>query len=241
MTDIRLALMTGVDIPIPECQLTLHQPRIKEISMLGEKEFFTGAQCLCVNKNLYVKDESVLDTTTNFQIFMMIMMDKQSTEKKIYTKTVLELLFPKAKLLFTPRSMMFQIDGENLMVDDNNFNAFQEVLKQVFCVGSNASESFNPGNAAAKAIADKLMRARQRVAAQKAAENQGSTLSQYLSILTVGLHSMSLSDLTDLTLYQLYDLVERYYLYVNWDLDARQRLAGAKPDSKPDNWMKSIH
>ena len=36
MFDYRLALMTGMDIPIPECQIALHQPTIKEISMIGE-------------------------------------------------------------------------------------------------------------------------------------------------------------------------------------------------------------
>jgi hypothetical protein len=30
--DYRLALMTGVDIPIPECQLTIKQPTCLEIS-----------------------------------------------------------------------------------------------------------------------------------------------------------------------------------------------------------------
>jgi hypothetical protein len=39
----------------------------------------------------------------------------------------------------------------------------------------------------------------------------------------------------------MYDLVERYTLYLNWDLDIRARLAGGKPDSKPDDWMKNIH
>jgi hypothetical protein len=52
---------------------------------------------------------------------------------------------------------------------------------------------------------------------------------------------MSLKDCLNLTMYQLYDLVERYMLYVNWDIDLRSRLAGGKPDSKPDNWMKIIH
>ena len=51
---------------------------------------------------------------------------------------------------------------------------------------------------------------------------------------------MSLDDCINLTMYQLYDLVERYMLYVNWDLDIKSRLAGAKGDSKPDNWMKNI-
>lgn len=40
--DIRLALMSGIDIPVPECQLTIHQPRLKEIALIGESDFFSG-------------------------------------------------------------------------------------------------------------------------------------------------------------------------------------------------------
>jgi hypothetical protein len=84
------------------------------------------------------------------------------------------------------------------------------------------------------------MRGRQRVAEQNGSA-QTSIFSQYLSILTIGLSSMGLNDLLNLTMYQLYDLFERYMLYTNWDVDLRARLAGAKPDSQPDNWMKNIH
>jgi hypothetical protein len=35
--------------------------------------------------------------------------------------------------------------------------------------------------------------------------------------------------------------MERYSLYMNWDLDIRSRMAGAQADSKPENWMKNIH
>jgi hypothetical protein len=42
---------------------------------------------------------------------------------------------------------------------------------------------------------------------------------------------MSLEDCMNLTMYQLYDLVERYMLYVNWDMDIRCRLAGGKPEN----------
>ena len=84
------------------------------------------------------------------------------------------------------------------------------------------------------------MRGRQRVAAQKG-EADVSIFTQYLSILTIGLNSMPLSETQKLTIFQLYDLVERYTLFVNWDIDIKSRLAGGKPDSKPDNWMKNIH
>ena len=59
------------------------------------------------------------------------------------------------------------------------------------------------------------MRARQRVAAQKQAESgDGSVFAQYLSVLTVGLH-IPLQQVADLTMYQIYDLMDRYSLYTN--------------------------
>ena len=54
--DIRLALMSGVDIPIPQIQAVLHQPTIKEISYVGEKDFLTGVQCLSLQKTMLIQD-----------------------------------------------------------------------------------------------------------------------------------------------------------------------------------------
>lgn len=84
------------------------------------------------------------------------------------------------------------------------------------------------------------MKGRQRVAAQREKEGGSSTLSQYLSLLTIGLQT-DLSGLMHLTMFQLYDLVERYMLNTNWDLYVKQRLAGAEGVQEPENWMKPIH
>lgn len=240
--DYRLALMAGTDIPIPECQVVLHQPSIKEIAMIGEKEFLIGLQCLCIHKTMCIEDESLLANTTNFQVFMTVMMDKSTVDKRENVISVLLLLFPDYRTIFTPRTLVLNKGDLNIIIDENNFEILQSILEQVFCLRNTDQASFNPGNEAAKKIADKLMRARERVAQIKAAESSGgSTFSQYVSTLTVGLNSMSLQDCLNLTMYQLYDLVERYMLYVNWDIDLRSRLAGGKPDSQPDNWMKIIH
>ena len=48
MFDYRLGLMTGVDLPIPALELVIHQPTIKEISMVGEQDFFIGIQYIMV-------------------------------------------------------------------------------------------------------------------------------------------------------------------------------------------------
>lgn len=240
--DTRLALMCGIDYPVPECQLTIHQPRIKEIALIGENDFFTGIQCLCLNKTMFIKDESLLSNTNNFQIFMTVMAEKEAIDKKIAVQQVCALLFPNDKVLFTPRSINIVKQDNSILIDETNFEYLQQAISTICCLktGPMDQQAFNPADKKAQEIAEKLMRGRQRVAAQKG-ESNVSVFSQYLSILTVGLHSMSLYDMTDLTMYQLYDLVERYMLYVNWDMDVRCRLAGGKPDSQPDNWMKNIH
>ena len=241
--DSRLALMCGTDYPVPECQVILHQPRIKEIALIGESDFFSGIQCLCLNKSMFVKDETDLSSVNNFQIFMTIMSEKTAADKKVAVQQVFTLMLPKNKVLFTPRSMLITGgEGSNIQIDETNFEFLQAAISNICCMknGPMDQQSFNPANNKAREIAEKLMRGRQRVAAQKGTSNT-SIFSQYLSILTVGLGSMSLQNCMDLTMYQLYDLVERYTLYVNWDMDVKCRLAGGKPDSQPDNWMKDIH
>jgi hypothetical protein len=240
--DIRLALMSGTDIPIPECQLTLHQPTIKEISFMGEEDFFKGVQCLCLHRSMFMEDKDALSNINNFQIFMTMMMDKETVDKKNSVLQLLTILFPKYKVMITPRSLLFQGEGDSHMVDESNFEQMQEVIRTVFCAntGPMDQQAFNPANDQAREIAQKLMRGRQRVAAQKGGSTQ-SAFSRYLSILTIGLSSMSLQELTNLTMYQMYDLLERYMLYMNWDINIRTRLAGGKPDSQPEDWMKDIH
>ena len=242
MSDIRLALMCGTDIPVPEIQATIHQPKIKEIALIGEADFFVAVQCLNIDKNYLRQDKTLLQDTNNFQIFMTIMSEKEARDKKKATQQLLQLLFPNYSILFTPRSIMLQGKDSSSIIDENNFEAFQQVLKQIFCVSNanNQQSGFNPANDKAREIAEKLMRGRQKVAELNGSAN-ASIFSQYLSILTIGVQSMSLQTLMNSTMFQIYDLVERYQLYISWDIDIRSRLAGAKPDEHPDIWMKNIH
>ena len=239
--DYRLAMMCGCDLPIPQCQIAVHQPRIKEIGMIGEQDFFIGAQCLTINSSMFVQDKGLLPDVNNFQIFMTIMSEKESRDKKNAVISVLQLLFPDYKTMFTPRSLVLQKEGHSALIDETNFEYLQNILRLVFCTktGSMDQQSFNPADEKAREIAQKIMRGRERVAAQNGSSNT-SVFSQYLSVLSIGLH-MPIQEVADLTLYQLYDLIERFNLYIAWDIDVRSRLAGGKPDKHPDNWMKNLH
>ena len=247
-----LQLISGVDIPSPELQVSLHQPTIREISYLGEEQYFSALQILCFNKQIIMaanpQGSSALNAMNNFQIFMTLVTDpemKNVAEKKNMILSMFALLFPKYTAQFLPRGIFFNNPEtkHNFTLDEDNFDALQRVLSDMGGMnnttgGQNAN--FNPANDRAAQIAAKLMKGRQK-AAQSRGDSQGGVLARYVSILTIGLNSMSLDKCLNLTVYQLYDLIERYGLYISWDLDIRSRLAGGKPDSKPDDWMKNIH
>lgn len=247
-----LQLISGVDIPIPELQVSLHQPTIREISYLGEEQYFSALQILCFNKQIIMaanpQGSSALNAMNNFQIFMTLVTDpemKNVAEKKNMILSMFALLFPKYTAQFLPRGIFFNNPEtkHNFTLDENNFDALQRVLSDMGGMNNTAggqNANFNPANDRAAQIAAKLMKGRQK-AAQSRGDSQGGVLARYVSILTIGLNSMSLDKCLNLTVYQLYDLIERYGLYISWDLDIRSRLAGGKPDSKPDDWMKNIH
>ena len=125
--DYRLALMSGGDVPIPELQLTMKQPTIKEISMLSEKIFFEGIQVLCIDKRIYIQEESLLNQTNNFQLFITMMNEKQAVEYKTSVIAVMGLLFPQFSVIMTPRSIVLNSSEENVTIDEGNFEILQSI------------------------------------------------------------------------------------------------------------------
>ena len=135
MKDIDLALFTGVDIPIPECQIVIHQPTITEISMVGEKVFLSGVQMLCIDKSQFDEGgKKDLSNTTNFQIFMTIMTEKEAKEAKKQVIEALSLIIPNTKVNMTPRALLLNYNDTNIIIDEGNFEEFQNILRQVFCL-----------------------------------------------------------------------------------------------------------
>ena len=211
MKDLDLALFTGVDIPIPNCEIIVHQPTIKEISMVGERQFLSGIQYFCLDKE-QLGDERDLSNTTNFQIFMTMMTEKEAKEQKESVIDALSLVFPNTKVMTTPRSLLLNYNGTNIIIDEGNFEEFQTILRQVFCLKKKVDD-FNPANEQAKKIADKIKAGRAKVAKLKG-EDVGSIYAKYISVLAIGLH-LPIKDLISCTIYQINDLLERFGLWTN--------------------------
>ncbi len=242
--DIQLALMTGIKIPIPELQLVAHSPTIKDIAYMGESQFFTAMNYLCIYKAALIQDETVLSNLSNFQVLLKVLEQSEGKEKKTAIHTLLMLLFPESQIVMMPRSINIMTEDSMVMIDESNFDIFQAAIKEILCASSlfqGRNVVYNPKGKKAKEIADKLMKSRQKIARQKAmSEESSSILTRYLSILRIG-PRIPLTESIEYNLFQLFDQVERYNAYVEWDTDLQVRLAGGKPDKRVETWMRNLY
>lgn len=241
-----LLLLSGNDIPFPEARVTIHQPRLREIAYIGEENFFTGCEFLNFSKDmLQEKDKVNLINQTNFEILMSIVKDK--TPLGVQTKNsilmLLTLIFPEYEINLQEDGIVLFKDKEFASLNKMNFDEFQKILVQMFCLGrkKDNEQDYNPAGDRAKMIAEKLKRGRQRAAAAKGEENEKVAIfSRYISILSVG-ESKDINSFMNYTVYQLFDEFERFELKQNSDVYLQAKLAGAQNLDEVDNWMKDIH
>ena len=91
-----LAIVSGVDIPIPELGLVLHQPTIMEISYLeSELEYFLILQLITFDRRILMarqdQDNSRLQNMSDFEIFMTLLMDPNSNNTASRQNTLINV------------------------------------------------------------------------------------------------------------------------------------------------------
>lgn len=238
-----LLLLSGADIPFIEGTITIHQPTIYEISLIGEEALFTGCELLKFSKDIItIEDKSELNYYSDFNIFMSIMNDKSGSisHNVSCAKMVLDLMFPLYEILFSPNEIFMRQEGVVCGgINEKNFNAFKQIVSQMFCL-EKSQEEYNTQGELAKKIAEKFKKRKQQLAELKQKPNKVAIFSRYISILTVGEHK-DINSFMKYTVYQLFDEFQRFELKMAYDIHFQARMAGAKDLKEPDDWMKDLH
>lgn len=243
-----LSLLSGIDIPFDEAHVTIHQPTLKEISYIGQDNFYIGCEYLTFSKEKIESQDKVgLDNIDDFDILMTVMKSNQIATQKGRTamQLVLLLLFPSYKINFLPMSILLTKDQERYLIDKSNFNSFKQIISEIFCLSDfrGDSKQYNPGGPQAKALVQKFKARQKKLAELKARgkKDQGiSILSQYISILSVGL-GKDMNSILQYTVYQLFDEFRRFKMKSDFDIYIKAKLAGAQDLEDVDNWMENIH
>ena len=244
-----LTLISGIDVPIPEIGVNIHQPTIREIAYIGEKSFYEAAQTMIIQKedfingleNIAQEDKIALSQMSNFEIFLKLVEANPLSSTKV--QMLLSLLFPDFNSSIEERFIYLVNPKEqkNILINDSTFEILQEVITTILCLQSgNTKEEFNPQGDRAREIAEKIKRGRERAARLKGEkEQQSNFLSKYISGLGIGTNTLNIHNVLDLTLYQLLNQLERYGLYTQYNISIQAKMAGAK-DVEDVDWLKDI-
>lgn len=250
----RLILDTGADVPYAEAQLMIHQPTIKELSLIGGEQAMLIACDALTRDYQKFEDNSDQFEVNNFDIIMTIVMKKSDDKKNALItqslQNLLFLLFPKYNISFTPRSIILQEDTEqgkiNHMIDSSNFDKFSNIIYDIFCLtefeGVDTSE-YNPGGPRAAALVEKFKKKREFLAKLKKERGETddnlSLLQRYVSILAVG-EQKDKNTLTNYTVFQLIEEYKRYLAKEEFDFTVQAKLAGATKIKDAKDWMDNI-
>ena len=232
-------MQTGGDIPFPAARVTIHTPTLKEIGFIGEKEFLIGCHFLNFNKNrLLEKDKSDLEDKSDFEIFMSIMNSPGTAIHKNDAIMVLALLFPQYEIKIKKDEILLQSEKNSSSINEQNFGDFKDILNQVFCLGEESGDNYNPADALAAKIAEKIKKGKMKRNKQDMEDDANfSVYEKFISILAVGLQKDK-NILANYTIYQIRDEFQRFVQKENYDIYVKAKLAGAKDLEEVQNWME---
>lgn len=248
-----LLLDTKTDIPFSSAQVTIYQPSIKEISMIGESDFLIGVSALSKDYKSMNKDNSDLSELSNFDILMSILKENSDNSKKIAMAIdkVLFLIFPHYKIGFTPRSILLQetIDDKKEIhhIDGTTFDEFGQIIFEMFCLAEMTGETsgeYNPMGDRARALVEKFRKKRELLAELRKERGENDALlsiyGRYINILAIG-ERKDKNQLAQYSVYQLIEEFKRFQLKEAFDYTFQAKMAGATKIKDAKDWMSNIH
>jgi hypothetical protein len=144
------------------------------------------------------------------------------------------------KISFYESFILLKFVGHECIIDEPKFLIIKETYKQIFCLDFSSVESneYNPANEAAKKIADKLNKRKEKISKNEP-KSHGSVFSNIISILVIGSKSLNISECLNMTIFQIYNILKRFNLYTEYELQIKALMQGAKDVNLVD-WTKQI-
>ncbi len=247
-------MLAGLPIIVPNVNVAITQPSVKDIAAFGEDDFFMGLQMLIKADNVIapIKEGNpqlaMLDT---FQLLVVGM--NQDVHMRLLIENFINFVMPDYEIQIAPGSINFKFPEVDQIVgqlNPMNFKFFQQTLQSCFLplnLETDDTPEYNPVNEQAAAIAEKLKKGAEKVKKLKAMENDkgeiGSLLANYTSALSIGL-GVDVNVILNYTLFQLFDGYRRYTTKMQFDLYQKVSTTPMMDTSKmkvPDDWLSNIY
>lgn len=236
-------LMSGAPIYIPSLELLIHQPRLYEIALIGEEQFYKSLSYFKIKKELIlniIQDESEKANfahITDYDALRIIINNEPEIEKDmlmIFKMIIKDLRAVKFNdgFLFISTEL-----GQQYIINDESFSVIKDILYQIFNLEDKEKE-FNPASKAAEDIVDKIQERRRKLSNLQGKKDQ-SVLGDFVSILAIGLKSLDINTILNLTLYQIFNIMKRFGMYNQYNIQIQALMQGAE-DLELIDWLQKI-
>lgn len=246
--DVSLYL-SGQQIPIPNCNIAITQPTIKQIVVFGEDYFFQSVQILTQPEliaNQVREDNPQLAMLSDFQLLLIILKQDRSLLNCI--KDFLELSFSNYQIEIKDSAIEFSMEEQLVgVVNPFNFTFFQIVIDNLFNLHMGEDkEEYKPVDDKAAEIAAKLKRGREKVADLKNSnkdKKDSSLFGTLISTLSIGMQ-MDIRIFFEYTPFQLYDSFNRFNSKEENDFYKKiisTPLMDASAMDEPEPWKRDLY
>lgn len=244
--------LSGQPVMIPDCNIVVTQPKIKDIVLYGEDEFLVGTTILAHPERILDEmreGNPELDYFSDFQLLMIVLREDPGMRQRIFS--LLEFVFPEYEIKLTESCLDFYKHEEDKTfiagrITDFNFDIFKDYINDLFDAHSadNKEVEYNPANDLASQIAEKLKKGRERKAKQQhEKEGPQSIYGRYASILSIGL-GISVNTIYEYTSFQLFDGFNRFLSKQESDFYQRVSTMPFMDVSKvetPEDWVRNLY
>ena len=184
--------LSGQDVPVPECNIVIHQPTIKQIVMFKESHFLAAVNIFShakENADRVRENNSSAYQFSDFQILLAVITQDSNIQSSV--DSLFQLIFPQYNVTIVNEEIHFY-EGEKRvgMIHERNYTAFINILDKLFTLPSDKKKEYNPANEKARKIAEKFKK-RNEILSKKKGQKSGespSLFGTYVSVLSIGMH-----------------------------------------------------
>ena len=136
-----------------------------EVAFIGEENFYLGCELLTFSKDsLKEQDKIGLENKSDFDILMSVV--EQNQISKTCLLSILTLIFPTYKIDMGGGVIVLMDENGVQYIRAEHFDALKQIITEMFCLNrKNADgDDYNPGNEAARKMAERFRKARQKKA-----------------------------------------------------------------------------
>jgi len=160
-------------------------------------------------------------------------------------KELLEVFLNGIDFFIKPKQMDVNMSNNEIIIDNkkinrNNWDDIRKIIKIQNCVKKNKEEEYNPANEEARKIIERI-----KALKKEHPQKELITLSSIISGVAYKSNNINILNIWNLTIYQLYDALDRLSLIDNYQFTLSGIYAGTVDSKninmKDINWIKILN